>query len=165
MRPLPRQPPPRSIEGLSGRPAKSPPKDRTATHLYHLDRLSRSDAQYAYKAHSRNTYESEPCRTANERANGNSIQVGPWKINVQKWGPIQESTWTPSPTKVIHLTVIGASRVFIFFRYPVAPAARIRIRRRRFATFCTKLVAARCNQEARTGAVQLEVQTVRCCQW
>jgi len=39
---------------------------------------------------------------------------------VRRWGPIQESTWTPSPTKVIHLTVIGASRVFIFFRYPVA---------------------------------------------
>lgn len=85
-------------------------------------------------------------------------EVGPWKINVPRWGPIQESTWTPSPTKVIHLTVIGASRVFIFFRYPVA---RVRARRRRLATFCAEEVARRCKRET-TDYGQIEISRVRC---
>lgn len=68
---------------------------------------------------------------ASERASGpdRSGEPSGTAENNRRWGLIQESTWTPSPSKVIHLTVIVASRIFLlffffcrfFFRYPVGP--------------------------------------------
>lgn len=72
---------------------------------------------------------------ANERAADRSPERSGTAENNRRWGLIQESTWTPSPSKVIHLTVIAASRIFflflfffffrVSFRYPVR-AERIR---------------------------------------
>ena len=85
-----------------------------------------TDAQCAHKAHSRYTYESARASSSGrtnertierptDRAAVRSSERSGTVENNWRWGLIQESTWTPSPSKVIHLTVIAASRIFFLF--------------------------------------------------
>lgn len=123
--------------GSSGRPAGPPTKGTRgpATHLcrgwtVHASPLIRRTVcpQGPFEVYLRERARASKRASGRtgKRASGGPVVRAKWDRaeNRRRWGSIQESTWTPSPSKVIHLTVIGASRVFIFFRYPVAPVAR-----------------------------------------